>query len=299
MPTFNRPTALSLVSFATVLTALSLSPRAAFADDKTDCLTAADKGQRARKDRLFTEARTQFLTCARPICPQIVRQDCMTWQGELTKILPSITLAIRDAEDHDVIEAKIFLDAKPFADKVDGKAVFLDPGEHVFRIEAEGFEPSEIRVIAREGEQNRAVDIKIQKKSVTPPPPDVKPDPPVAPTTGGGHTVGPWIVVGVGAAGVVAGSVMYVLGSSSFPSECDASTKLCAQGTPTDVVEKAQSADGLQKNGMVVAIGGGVVVVGGLLWHFLEPTAPSKSIAKNVSPFFGASGGGLAWSGNF
>ena len=279
-----------------MLSVTSLSSREAFADDKQDCLTAADKGQRARKDHLFTEARTQFLTCARPICPQIVRQDCATWQAELTKVLPTITLAVRDPEDHDVIEAKIFLDAKPFAEKLDGKPIYLDPGEHVFRIEAEGYEPSEIRVIAREGEQNRAVDIKIQKKVVAPPPSEVKPEVPVAPTTGGGHTVGPWIVVGVGAAGLIAGSAMYLVGSSSIPEDCNLDTLKCST---TESADKAASADGLQKNGMVIAIGGGVVLAGGLLWHFLEPTSPSKSIAKSVTPFFNGTGGGVAWSGRF
>lgn len=289
-----------VLPFTALLTVASIFAfeREANADDKADCLTAADKGQRARKDRLLTEARTQFQTCARAVCPQIVRQDCATWQNELSKILPSITLAVRDPDDHDVIEAKIFLDAKPLAEKVDGKPVVLDPGEHVFRVEAEGFEPSDVRVIAREGE-SRNLDIKLQKKAVAPAPTPEPPPPAPEPEVGGGHTVPPWIVVGVGAAGVATGLVMYGIGSSSFPSECDASTQKCKTGTAPDVVEKAQSADGLQKTGLIVAIGGGVVLAGGLLWHFLEPTAPSKSIAKNVSPFFSPNGGGVAFSGRF
>lgn len=226
MPTSFRQRVLPFATFFAVASAMVLSERIAHADDKAECLAAADKGQRARKDRLFTEARSQFQICARPVCPQIVRQDCATWQNELSKILPSITLAVRDPDDHDVIEAKIFLDAKPLADKIDGKPVYLDPGEHVFRVEAEGFEPSDVRVIAREGEQNRNLDIKLQKNAEAPTPtPDPTPAEP-APEASGGHTVPPWIVVGVGAAGLVTGVVMYGIGSSSFPTECDASSHL-------------------------------------------------------------------------
>jgi hypothetical protein len=113
----------------------------------------------------------------------------------------------------------------------------------------------------------------------------------------------PWVVVGVGAAGAIAGLVI-VLTSPALPAGCDSATKKCVreEGQSDDafrsVQDRAQRSDTQPVLGGVVLAGGLVVLAGGLLWHFLEPTGP-KAASLHVSPWAGPGTTGAALGGTF
>ena len=131
-----------------------------------------------------------------------------------------------------------------------------------------------------------------------PPPPEVRE-----------HTVPPWIVVGVGGAAVVVGIVVVVT-SPSLPFGCDAGTKRCMKLTPAEPMsqfnDRQQQAGVSQSQptiGVVIAVAGGVLVAGGLLWHFLEPTGPVEKTAvvnkPKVTPQVAPGFAGLSLGGSF
>ena len=109
------------------------------------------------------------------------------------------------------------------------------------------------------------------------------------------HTVPPWIVVGVGAAAVAVGVVVLVT-TPGLPDKCDKVTKKClripGEGEPSyqDRTSRAEASQNQPVIGGVVLAGGGALVLGGLLWHFLEPTGPvtkgalKPSLTPSVSP---------------
>jgi tetratricopeptide (TPR) repeat protein len=106
------------------------------------------------------------------------------------------------------------------------------------------------------------------------------------------HTVAPWIVAGVGAAAMVVGGVV-VLTTPALPSDCDAASQTCRHiaGESGEAFSDRQSRAGASQNqptvGAVILGGGAAVLVGGLLWHFLEPTGPvhlSSSLLRHVTP---------------
>lgn len=98
------------------------------------------------------------------------------------------------------------------------------------------------------------------------------------------HTVGPWIVVGVGAAAVITGIVI-IATTPELPAQCDADKKTCTPlpGESPDQFKSRQEQAGNSKDqpvvGGIIAGAGGVLVLGGLVWHFLEPTGPKESAA--------------------
>lgn len=112
-----------------------------------------------------------------------------------------------------------------------------------------------------------------------PPPPPPKPQVIVLRE----HTFGPWVVVGAGVAAVATGVVLHVV-APALPAGCDAASQKCAPNAPQDVKDKAGLSQNLPLAGTVTLIGGGVLVAGGLLWHFLEPTGPMPLATVGARP---------------
>ncbi len=120
------------------------------------------------------------------------------------------------------------------------------------------------------------------------------------------HTILPWFVVGVGVAAVGAGIVLLVA-APDLPADCEAGTCTDVKGTQTeDAINVDRRAEagrhvGMTTGGVITLAGGGALVVGGLLWHFLEPTGPKQAsltrprVAPSVAPGFA----GLSLSGAF
>ncbi|MDF2697318.1 MAG: hypothetical protein K0S65_5701, partial [Labilithrix sp.] len=74
-------------------------------------------------------------------------------------------------------------------------------------------------------------------------------------------------------------------------------------GESTEEAAKRQDEAGKSvdqpKWGTVVAIGGGALIAGGLLWHFLEPTGPKESTKTKLRPSVAPGYAGLALGGTF
>jgi tetratricopeptide (TPR) repeat protein len=140
-----------------------------------------------------------------------------------------------------------------------------------------------------------------------PAPPPAAAPPSAPPQETREHTTLPWVVVAVGGAAMVAGIVVLAT-SPSLPEGCFASTKTCTRGTnePLADFDDRQAVAGRSQIqptvGAVILGGGGALVVGGLLWHFLEPTGPVEKtgnakprVAPQVAPGFA----GLSLGGSF
>jgi hypothetical protein len=112
----------------------------------------------------------------------------------------------------------------------------------------------------------------------------------------GGHSAVPWIVVGIGGAAIVTGVILLVVGSS------DVSTAqgLCGGRSCPNQPDADQGNTGrtLETVGGIALGVGGAAVVGGLIWHFLEPTGPASPAAR-LAPVVSPGYAGLSFHGNF
>ncbi len=140
-----------------------------------------------------------------------------------------------------------------------------------------------------------------------PPPPPVAAAPVAPPPEIREHTIPPWIVVGLGGAGVIAGVVILAT-TPKLPAGCDETSKTCARvpGETTDQYSDRQSRAGASQSqptiGAVVVGIGGALVVGGLLWHFLEPTGPVEKTAQRkpkLTPQVAPGFAGMSLGGSF
>jgi hypothetical protein len=147
------------VSTLLVIAAMLTAGREASADEKEVCVRAVERAQVARLDGKLRKAREGFVVCARPVCPEAIRQDCTRWVGEVDASLPSVVFEAVWADGHDVTGMTVRVDGQLLAGADAGRAVTLDPGEHAFRFEVNGAAPVDTRNVIREGEKNRILQV--------------------------------------------------------------------------------------------------------------------------------------------
>lgn len=260
-----------------------LAPARAFAED---CIAQSETAQQERTDGHLRKARDLFKACSATECPQSVRSDCARSFDEVDRATPTIVVIAR-SRGQDVTNVRVVVDDEVIANKLTGDALAIDPGTHRLRLEtAFGTSLVTREVVAHAAEKNRIIELE-----VTTPAPDADAPPP-APESG--HTAGPWIVVSIGVAGVIAGGVMLAIGESDILK----SKEGCATNTdgtltcPTITTPDGQSRPSLDSTGNTLVnasifafVGGGLALAGGLLWHFLErPRAHTIAITPLVAP---------------
>jgi hypothetical protein len=112
--------------------------------------------------------------------------------------------------------------------------------------------------------------------ALVPPPPNPTPPPPSPTAEGKPHTVAPWVVTISGGVILIAGGSVLLAGYSKYNTATGhCPNNVCQQGT--DFAAEGNSGLTLEHVGVGLLVGGGVVTLGGLLWHFLEPTGPEVS----------------------
>ena len=123
---------------------------------KAECVSQLDRAQSLQTARKLKDARASYLACSAAACPDVLREDCSRSLVELEAAIPTVVFSAR-ADGHDVTDARVLLDGEAVSAALDGHAVALDPGTHVVRFERTGGGVFEVKLVAREGEKNRAV----------------------------------------------------------------------------------------------------------------------------------------------
>jgi hypothetical protein len=165
MPVMRRST---FVFSALAVAFAASSPGSARADEKAACVAASDQAQTLRDEGKYRLARTSLGECARDACPTIVRKECERWLGELDAAQPTLVLGARDPRGNDVAGTRVLMDGAPLVERLDGRPVAVDPGEHVFRYEAPGAASVEQRVVVRVNEKNRTLTAILMQQQVQP-----------------------------------------------------------------------------------------------------------------------------------
>jgi hypothetical protein len=291
-----------VVISAVVASGWLFSDTAKAADDKQICLGAYISAQRLRNEDKLVEAREQMLLCARDVCPATLKKDCTTWAGEVEQALPSVVIEARNADGGDVIDVKVTVDGKPFADRIDGKSRSINPGVHTFHYETEGAPAMDEKVAIRAGDKMRKLTVKFANKGKpTPGAASATPNASTAPDSSAGPSPTstadkpgerpvPTSVYILGGVGVVGLGVFtyFALKFDSQVSDLDSCKPRCQQSQVDDA--------STTRTISYVPLGIGVVGVGvATILYLTRPTASAKTEA--AGPHFDVkqvTGGGLA-----
>ena len=260
------------------------------ADEKAECLAAASTGQTLRDAHSLIEAKESFQVCARPSCPALVQTDCGAWLDAVERALPTVVLAAKDGEGRDLIDVVVSVDGKPFARKLDGQAVPMNPGAHDFRFDRADGTTATSRVIVKEGEKAQEISVAFAPAVVSPPPDAVSPLPVAPPPAPADATANAralqralaLVLGGVGVAGIAVGGGI-ALDAKSKDDTAAAETTPSRHSDSVNAVSEGNA-------GTVVMVAGGVLAAAGIVVWF---TAPSAKVSV------GAAGSSLWLRGTF
>lgn len=287
--------ALSALLLPVVLSASGV----AHADDTATCLRTNENSQKLRREKRLKEAVEELKVCSRPSCPGAIQKDCTQWLREVEAILPTLSFTAKDGGGNDLTDVRVTMDGELLLQQLDGSAVPIDPGKHSFTFSHEGEEDQTQQILVSEGDKARKVEVRFGKSN-----------------GGNGGTGGdgrhyspyPFVLGGLGAASLITGVALFVVGKNRFPEECKGSLATGNGGLAEcrsendDTAKRANSAITQSNIGTGLMIGGGVVLAGGITWFLIEtfrtPEAKKAEEARRsrgpqVKPVFGLGSVGL------
>lgn len=285
----------------------ALWPASAVAQSASACSQAYETAQEERAAGHLHAALGHLRVCVAPACPMFIREDCARWIDQAEASLPSVVFAVR-RDGKDEPEVEITCDGAVVTRALDGKAVAVDPGAHDFLFRMPGFEPVAQRLIIREGERNRMIEVEFHSPVERTPPsgahagakatPILAVLPPSEQVQPARRTA--WMVglAGLGAAGLTSFGVFAALGYQREHDLQASCSPYCSSGSVAGVRTRYVIADS--------SLGVGLVSLGIATYLYLTGH-PSSGIDAKPGPLasFGllphpsASGGVLHLSGGF
>jgi hypothetical protein len=255
------------------------SLRSAHADEKIDCVQAADAAQAARKVGHLMAARERLLVCAQESCPAAVRRFCEPWLEEVEASLPTVVFRVADALGRDLTDVRVFVDGSRVTSQLDGRPLTVDPGAHLFRFESRDGGSIEQQVLIVESQKNRILAETLSPLGA-PAPPVLREGPHVPTAT--------WALGAVAAAGLVSFAALTVAGSSTYSTCVDGPCSSSARSSLDPIRALAWT-----------SLGVSVAAAGGSTWIYLA-SPPSSASKIGMLSIRGAPSGAIAtWGGSF
>jgi hypothetical protein len=210
--------------------------------------------------------------------------------NEVLVSLPSIVIGARDVTGHDLVQVKVTIDNVVAAERLEGKAIDVDPGVHAVRYEAPGFPAIEDQIVVREGEKNRPITVTFGGGGggKQPDPKDRDRSSPAPEIASGGAPVGAYVVGGLGlvALGVAGYLGLHSNGRAKDLRDGCGQTRTCTQ-SDVDAVDSERTAAWVVGGAGVAAIAVAVIL---LVTH----SSGSKTSGRNPIPVASGSTSGFA-----
>jgi hypothetical protein len=263
------------------LAALLGGPGLARGQDIDQCIDSSEKAVAQRKAGKLIEARASLARCSASTCPQAVSTSCQQRLGDVIRSIPSIVFTAKDGSGNDLAAVKLSVDGAAYSDHLDGSAIELDPGEHDFRFEVAGQAP-----VVQGADDARNANAAAAGTADQPPANDA-----------GSSTqrTAAAVVVGVGAAGLVAGGIFGALSLSAHSSyEKDCGSSIGAPPGYCNLQGVSGESDAANKGTFATAflVAGGAIVAIGAVWYFLAPRG-GNGVQVGLGP------GGISMRGEF
>jgi hypothetical protein len=220
--------------------------------DVKACLDASEQGQTLRDSGSYLGARQRFIACAGEQCPGEVRKACVAWLEDLDKLVPTVVFAAT-AQGRDVTDVRVSVDGSVVAERIEGKPVPLDPGEHRFRFERPGEQPIDQPLVLHAGEKERLVSARFGPERVPSPASTAAPGaspPPERPAL----TPGAFYALGAAAVAAVVAGVALDTSGYVFLQQCKSDATCSGSHERAEVQWRFVAGDLLVGTGVAAAI---------------------------------------------
>jgi hypothetical protein len=143
-------------------------------ESKRNCASAFTSGQRLMRAGRLHEARSKFLLCGGPQCPEVMHPDCQQWLTEVEASSPTVVFQVATPAAQPVEDVQLSVDGGEQV-ALDGRAMGMDPGAHDITFGAPGFQTTTKHIVVSEGEKLRRELVTLDRLPVVQP---TQPSPP-------------------------------------------------------------------------------------------------------------------------
>lgn len=270
---------------------LPIGARAAHAAGPTtaECLSASNASIDMRIAHKLRDARGELLVCASASCPAEVRAECLSKFAEVDAEIPTIVFEAKDGTGLDRSAVRVVMDGHPLAERLDGTALAVDPGEHTFTFETADLPSIAKTFVIREAEKDRHEPIILGLPPAGAPATATSPrgplatmgatasgivEPARAPLTG--QKLAALVASGMGLVGVATGGAFGLIALSRRNEAQSVCPDRCSTKAGVQDWSAAKSASNLSTASVVV---GGIGLIGAAVLWF---TAPSSGRGAHV-----------------
>jgi hypothetical protein len=230
--------------------------------------------QRLQRAARLREARREAIACGQDSCSDTVRADCITWLGDIERALPTLVIDARDANGATLADLRIAANGELLTEHWDGRALELDPGEYVLRIQ-HGAQVVEAHALIREAEKYRTVPVRFEAlPGATPALTDAPASPPAV----------SYVLGGLSLVGLASFAVLAVSGYSSEQHLRES----CAGACRTADVDSVRTRYVFADLSLGIGVTAGIAAAAFWVW---QPSHASTTLA--IGP------GSVRWQGAF
>jgi hypothetical protein len=281
--TKSSPSTLAAAALVCVLLGPCAQARAQGSDAAASaieaCVAQHVEAQRARLRGDLLIAREQLLLCAQSGCPALVSNDCTAWLAEVEASLPTIVLAVRGADGRDLSEVRVSVNGRALTQRLDGKAIAIDPGSYELSFEAAGHAPLNTQLTVHQAEKNRIVRVQLARSA------DAREEQAGIPMLS-------YVLGGVAIAGLGTFAYFGLRGTS----EHSDAKESCAPDCPQSKVDDIERAYAIADVGLGVGIASAAAAV--IVYFVAQPSERAEHTAQlNVIP--SRDGASMLWSARF
>ena len=211
---------------------------------------------------------------------------------EVSAQIPTIVFSVKDPSGSDLSGVKVTMDGEVLAERLQGTALSIDPGEHTFTFETAGQAPVTRRLVIVEAQKDRREQVVFGAASsgASPGAASSAQAPPSAADSGGGLGTQKILAIAAAALGVVGLGVGTAFGVIAMSKKSSAQNECPGACATPDGVSKWNDAATAGNVSTVAFIVGGVGLAGGAVLWF---TAPGASASSGTQVGFGLGGAQL------
>jgi len=166
----GRTPVLIIMALTGVITLLEREALGA-APTTTECITTYEDSVPLRKNHQLKAARAKLLVCSAESCPADIRAECMGRVADIDASMPTVVFEAKDAAGAIVFAVKVNMDGQVLAERLQGSALPIDPGEHTFTFEVAGRPSVEKHLMIFEGEKLRRERVEFEALAAAQPSP--------------------------------------------------------------------------------------------------------------------------------
>ena len=192
------------------------------------CVQSHTQSQVLRQQGKLMESRSALVSCSSATCPGVIRRDCARWVEEVQAQIPSVAFRASLAGE-ELTNVKVFVDGALIFERLEGKALELDPGVYQLRLVMPApIQPVEQKLVMTQGEPLRIVSVEFSRPTGSVPPGNEARADTQTPTP-----LATYVLAGVGTAAAISG-VAWTLSTLTGENELEAS---CAPGCPDEMID--------------------------------------------------------------